>query len=151
LSEPDGAPRPQRPQIPTDMKTFNRAVIEEHRANGGRLSGPMAGRGVLLLTTTGARSGEPRTVVIGYGRRGAELIAIASNNGAPAHPSWYRNLAVNPTAMVEVGPEAFEVRVRTARPDEREELAKIVPYLESQQKLTPREIPIVVLERIETS
>ena len=139
---------PQRPQVPTDMKAFNRAVIEEHRANGGRLSGPMAGRGVFLLTTIGALSGQPRTVVLGYGRHGDNLIAIASNNGALEHPYWYRNLLAHPTATVEVGPETFEASGRTARPDEREELARAVPYLDSQQKLTEREIPIVVLERM---
>lgn len=132
------------------MKAFNRALIEEWRANDGRLSGPMAGRSLILLTTTGARSGEPRTTVLGFGRHGDRLVAIASNNGAPAHPAWYVNLLANPTATVELGAEMFEVRARTASPDEREEFAKAVPYLESQQKLTKREIPIVVLERIET-
>jgi deazaflavin-dependent oxidoreductase (nitroreductase family) len=132
------------------MKAFNRALIEEWRANDGRLSGPMAGRNLILLTTTGARSGEPRTTVLGFGRHGDRLVAIASNNGAPAHPAWYVNLLANPTATVELGAEMFEVRARTASPDEREEFSKAVPYLESQQKLTKREIPIVVLERIET-
>jgi deazaflavin-dependent oxidoreductase (nitroreductase family) len=132
------------------MKAFNRALIEEWRANDGRLSGPMAGRNLILITTTGARSGEPRTTVLGFGRHGDRLVAIASNNGAPAHPAWYVNLLANPTATVELGAEMFEVRARTAGPDEREELAKAVPYLESQQKLTKREIPIVVLERIGT-
>jgi deazaflavin-dependent oxidoreductase (nitroreductase family) len=88
--------------------------------------------------------------VLGFGRHGDEVIAIASNNGAPAHPAWYFNLLERPTATVELGPDRFEVRWRTARPEEREELAKAVPYLESQQQLTEREIPIVVLERTET-
>jgi deazaflavin-dependent oxidoreductase (nitroreductase family) len=140
--------RPKPPAIPTDMKAFNRAVIAEHRANAGKLSGPMAGRTVLLLTTTGARSRQPRTTVTGYGRAGEKYVVIASNNGAPSHPFWYLNLLANPVATVEVGPEKFEVRASTARPDEREELAKVVPYLESQQKLTDREIPLVILERV---
>jgi deazaflavin-dependent oxidoreductase (nitroreductase family) len=136
------------PVIPTDMKAFNRAVIAEHRANAGKLSGPMAGSTVLLLTTMGARSGQPRTTVTGYGRAGDRFVIIASNNGASSHPFWYRNLLANPVATIEVGPEKFEVRASTARPDEREELAKVVPYLERQQKLTSREIPLVILERI---
>src|ERR1700694_3088234 len=123
----------RRPQIPSDMKAFNRAVIAEHRANGGKLSGPMAGRTVLLLTTTGARSGQPRTTVLGYGRTDERFVVIASNNGAPAHPAWYTNLLADPVATVEVGPEKFEVRASTARPEQRAELAKAVPYLESQQ------------------
>ena len=138
----------RRPQIPSDMKAFNRAVIAEHRANGGKLSGPMAGRTVLLLTTTGARSGEPRTTVLGYGGSGGRYVVIASNNGAPSHPAWYLNLLANPVATVEVGPEKFQARASTAPPEEREELAKLVPYLESQQKLTDRQIPLVVLERV---
>jgi len=138
----------RRPQIPSDMKAFNRAVIAEHRANGGKLSGPMAGRTVLLLTTTGARSGEPRTTVLGYGGSGGRYVVIASNNGAPSHPAWYLNLLANPIATVEVGPEKFQARASTAPPEEREELAKLVPYLESQQKLTDRQIPLVVLERV---
>jgi deazaflavin-dependent oxidoreductase (nitroreductase family) len=140
--------QPKRPVIPTDMKAFNRAVIAEHRANAGKLSGPMAGRTILLLTTIGARSGQPRTTVTGYGRSGDRYVVIASNNGAPSHPAWYFNLLANPAATVEVGPEKFEVRASMARPDEREELAKVVPYLESQQKLTDREIPLVILERV---
>lgn len=136
------------PVIPTDMKAFNRAVIAEHRANAGKLSGPMAGRTVLLLTTTGARSGQPRTTVLGYGRSGDRYVVIASNNGAPSHPAWYLNLLANPTATVEVGPEKFEAHASTARPEERDELAKAVPYLESQQKLTERQIPLVILERV---
>ncbi len=138
----------QRPAIPPDMKAFNRAIIEEFRANGGRLSGPMAKSQLILLTTIGARSDEPRTTVIGYRPHGDQLVAIASDNGAPNDPKWYRNLLAHPTATVELGAERFEVRARTARPDEREELARLVSYMESQQKLTEREIPIVIFERI---
>jgi deazaflavin-dependent oxidoreductase (nitroreductase family) len=133
--------------IPTDMLAFNRKLIEEFRANRGRLSGNMAGRSLLLLTTTGARSGEPRTVVMGYRRDGDRYIAIASGNGAPSHPAWYRNLQANPIATVEVGPEKFEVQALTAVPEEWDQLASLIPYLESQQQLTTRRIPIVVLRR----
>jgi deazaflavin-dependent oxidoreductase (nitroreductase family) len=135
--------------IPPDMKAFNRKVIDEWRANGGKLSGPLAKSQLILLTTIGARSGEPRTVVIGYRPHGDELVAIASDNGAPNDPAWYRNLlANNRTATVELGPEKFEVRARTARPEDRDEYAPLLDYLESQQKLTKREIPIVIFERI---
>ncbi len=148
MSEQDSASR--KPAILPDMKTFNRALIEEWRANGGRLSGPLAASKLILLTTTGAKSGQPRTTVVGYRSHGNELVAIASNNGAPGDPAWYRNLLANPTATVELGAEKFEVRARTARPEEREEYARLVEYLESQQKLRDREIPIVILERIDT-
>jgi deazaflavin-dependent oxidoreductase (nitroreductase family) len=119
--------------MPTDMKAFNAKVIADFRASHGKFTGPMAGRGVLILTTTGARSGKERTAVLGYGRDGERLVVIASDNGAPAAPAWYHNLLARPIATVELGPEPFEVRARTARADERDELAKAVPYLEQQQ------------------
>jgi deazaflavin-dependent oxidoreductase (nitroreductase family) len=132
------------------MKAFNRALIDEWRAHDGQLSGRMAGRNLILLTTTGARSGEPRTVVLAFGRHGGDIVAIASNNGAASHPAWYLNLLERPAATVELGPDRFDVRARTAKPEERAALGRAVPYLESQQQLTEREIPIVVLERVET-
>lgn len=133
--------------MPGDMNAFNRKVIEEFRANRGQLSGPMAGRKLMLLTTTGAKSGKEQTVVIGFGKDGDNYVVIASANGAPSHPAWYRNLQARPIATVEVGPDKFKVRARTAGPEERDQLKRLVPYIEQQQTLTAREIPIVVLER----
>jgi deazaflavin-dependent oxidoreductase (nitroreductase family) len=130
------------------MKAFNEKLIADFRATGGRMSGQMAGRQLLLLTTTGLKSGQPRTAVLGYGRAGDGYVVIASNNGAPKAPAWYQNLVANPSVVVEVGPERFEARARTAEESERGELARVVPYLESQQKLTERLIPLVVLERV---
>jgi deazaflavin-dependent oxidoreductase (nitroreductase family) len=135
------------PAIPTDMKAFNDKVIKDFRATKGKMTGQMEGRGILLLTTTGARTGKERIAVLGYGRAGDRLVVIASDNGAPSAPDWYHNLLKRPIATVEVGPDKFKVRAVTARPDEREELAQAVPYLKQQQTLTEREIPIVVLER----
>jgi deazaflavin-dependent oxidoreductase (nitroreductase family) len=137
-------------QIPSDMKAFNETVITEFRANGGRLSGPMAESRLLLLTTTGATSGRSRTIVVGYRTDGDRYVVIASNNGAVSHPAWYRNLLADPVATVEVGADKFKVRATTAKPDERHELAAKIDYLERQQKLTQREIPIVILERLAT-
>jgi deazaflavin-dependent oxidoreductase (nitroreductase family) len=136
------------PQIPQDMRAFNKNLIIDFRATQGRMTGQMEGRGILLLTTKGSRSGEPRTAVLGYGRQGDRYVVIASNNGAPKAPAWYHNLLAHPEATVEVGPDKFEVRATTAKPEERDELAKAVPYLESQQKLTTRQLPLVVLEPI---
>jgi deazaflavin-dependent oxidoreductase (nitroreductase family) len=137
------------PVIPSDMKAFNARLIADFRANHGQFTGDMAGRGLLILTTTGARSGEARSVVLGYGRHGDRLVVIASNNGAPKAPAWYHNLLANPKAAIELaGPERFEVRASTAGSEERDELAKALPYLGQQQSLTRREIPIVVFERV---
>jgi deazaflavin-dependent oxidoreductase (nitroreductase family) len=148
MSPEDAQPtRKPPPQIPADMNAFNQGVIKEYRANKGKLSGPMEGRTVMLLTTTGAKSGQPRTVVLGYGKEGDRLVVIASKNGATNNPTWYENLQAKPTVTVELGADKYQARARTAGKDERPNLAKLVPYLESQQKLTTREIPLVVLER----
>lgn len=147
MSTGESPPRKQPPQVPSDIKAFNRKVVEEHRANKGKLSGMMANRHVLLLTTIGRKSGEERTVVLGYGQDGNRYVVIASGNGAKDHPLWYRNILANPAATVEVGADTFEARGRTARPEEREQLIPLVPYIRSQQELTSREIPIVVLEQ----
>jgi deazaflavin-dependent oxidoreductase (nitroreductase family) len=150
MSEESTSKEPQArkpPAIPSDMKAFNKKLIADFRANHGRWTGQMAGRSLLILTTTGARTGKERAAVLGFGRAGDRLIVIASDNGAPVAPGWYYNLLASPIATVEIGPDPFKVRARTARPEERDELAKAVPYLEQQQGLTKREIPIVVLER----
>ena len=147
MSSEQPTQRKPPPQIPTDMNAFNRKLIEEFRANRGQLSGQMAGRTLMLLTTTGAKSGKERTAVLGFGKDGDRYVVIASGNGAPSHPGWYQNLLARPIATVEVGPDKFKARARTARPEEREQLKRLVPYIEQQQTLTKREIPIVVLER----
>ena len=140
--------RKPAPEIPTDMNAFNQGVIKEFRANRGEISsGPLAGRHVMLLTTTGAKSGKESTVVLGFGKDGDRYVIIASANGAPSHPAWYHNLQARSIATVEVGPDKFKARARTARPEERDKLKAAVPYIEQQQTLTKREIPIVVLER----
>jgi deazaflavin-dependent oxidoreductase (nitroreductase family) len=137
----------RRPQIPADMKAFNDKLIAEFRANRGKLSGRMANSQILLLTTSGSRSGAKRTTVIGYRPYGENLAVIASNNGAEKSPSWFFNLLANPVATVEVGPNKFQVRARVSGPEERPRLGAIIDYLEQQQALTSRQIPVVVLER----
>jgi deazaflavin-dependent oxidoreductase (nitroreductase family) len=147
MSEEQGHAR-GKVEIPPDMRAFNQRVIAEHRANAGKLGGLMEGRTVLLVTSTGRRSGQQRTIVLGYGRQGDRLVVIASNNGAPSDPDWYLNLLADLNATVELGPDKFQVRATIVGPGERDQLAKALPYLEGQQKLTPREIPIVALDRI---
>jgi deazaflavin-dependent oxidoreductase (nitroreductase family) len=137
----------KRPQVPTDMKAFNAKLIEEFRVNKGQLSGQMAGRQLLLLTTTGARSGEQRTAVVGYRPYAGNLAIIASANGAPKAPAWFHNLQSDPIATVEVGAEKYQVRARVADGRERAEAAELIEYLEPQQAKTGREIPVVILEK----
>ena len=147
MSPEQSTPRKPPSQIPSDMNAFNRKVIDDFRANRGQLTGPLAGRTLMLLTTTGAKSGKERIAVLGFGKDGDRYVVIASGNGAPSHPAWYLNLQARPIATVEVGADKFKARARTARAEERDALKRLVPYIEQQQTLTKREIPIVVLER----
>lgn len=135
-------------QIPNDMAAFNHTVIADFRKTAGKMSGQMAGRSILLLTTKGARTGEPRTTVLGYGRHDDRYVVIASNNGAPRAPAWYHNLRAHPQATVERGPDKFEVHATTATAEERDDVAKAMPYLAGQQKLTSRELPLVLLDHV---
>ena len=138
----------EKPQVPPDMKEFNRNLIAEFRANHGKLSGRMAGSQLLLLTTKGRKSGAASTVVIGYRPSGAAMVVIASANGAPADPQWYRNLQADPHATVEVGDKKFDVRARTAEGEERDRMGALIDYLERQQALAERRIPVVILEPV---
>lgn len=138
--------------MPSDMKRFNQDLIADYRAHGGQLSGRMASARLLLLTTTGARSGQRHTVPLGYGMDGDRLIIIASNSGAPTHPDWYRNLVAHPEATVELGGERFQVRATRYEGDERERVLPLalerVAFLAGELRKTTRPIPIVVLERV---
>lgn len=135
-----------------NMSEYNRALIEEFRANGGALSGRLANSHILLLTTTGAKTGQERVTPLGYGMDGGRYIVAAANAGAPAHPDWYHNLLAHPEVTVEVGPERFAARASTAEGAERERLlarqAEIMPWLPAQQEKTSRRIPLVILERV---
>ena len=136
---------------PPNMADYNRALIEEFRANGGKLSGQLANSHILLLTTIGAKGGQERVTPLGYGMDGDRYIVVAANAGAPAHPDWYYNLLANPDVTVEVGADRFAARASVAQGVDREGLvarqAEIVPWLPAQQAKTSREIPVVVLER----
>ena len=134
-------------QLPSDMRAFNNKLITEFRANGGTLSGQMANSKLLLLTTTGARSGQPHVTPVGYVRDGKRYAVIAANAGAHMHPDWYHNLLAQPRVSVEVGSERFAATARVATGDERARLIATIAYFAAQQEKTAREIPVVVLER----
>ena len=90
---------------------FTESLISEFRATGGHLkTGPFAGRNVLLLTTTGAKTGQERLVPVVYTRDGDHVVIVASKSGAPTHPGWYHNLVANPVVTVELGGEKFKAR-----------------------------------------
>ncbi|MFJ9444149.1 nitroreductase/quinone reductase family protein [Kitasatospora sp. NPDC101235] len=131
--------------------SFNLNVIQEFRANGGRVGGPFEGGDLLLLTTTGARSGRPHTVPLGYVRAEGLLLVVASAAGAPEHPQWYRNLLAHPVVRVELGTEAFDTVAVPAEGARRERLfaaaVREAPGYGDYQAHTDRELPVVVLER----
>jgi len=105
---------------------------------------------VLLLTTTGRKSGKPRTQPLAYTRAGEGYAVIASKGGAPRHPLWYLNLRANPLAQVTVGRQTEEVRAREAEGEERErlwrQLADVFPGYDKYALKTSRRIPVIVLE-----
>ncbi|MFD4027943.1 nitroreductase/quinone reductase family protein [Streptomyces sp. NPDC058576] len=131
-------------------QTFQHSVIAEFRANGGRVGGPFEGSDLLLLTTTGARSGKQHTTPLGYVRDGPRLLVVASNLGSPLHPDWYRNLLAHPTVRVELGDEEFESLAVPAEGARRDELfARVLaeaPGYAEYQHATDRVLPVVVLE-----
>lgn len=136
-----------------EWQARNAGVITEFRQTGGNVSGAMAGRPLLLLTTTGARSGRHFTTPLNYSTDGDRLILIASRGGSSRHPDWYHNLVANPLVTVEVGQEQFQARASTASEPERTRLfdqqAAIMPFFDNyRQQVTAREIPVVVLERL---
>jgi deazaflavin-dependent oxidoreductase (nitroreductase family) len=132
-----------------NMREYNARLIEEYRANGGQLSGQLANSQILLLTTTGAKTGQERVTPMGYRLDGERIVVIAADAGADKHPDWYYNLVAHPDMVVEVGAERFPARAVIANAAERERLiaANVVPYFLAQQEKTSREIPFVFLDR----
>jgi deazaflavin-dependent oxidoreductase (nitroreductase family) len=136
-----------------DMKDYNRQVIEQFRAERGKPGGRWAGRPLLLLTTRGARSGQPNTTPIMYVHDGDRLLVIASNAGAPVHPDWYRNLVAHPEVTVEVGTETFDATAVITEGAERQQLwtriVALYPFFTEHQAKASRQIPVIALERRE--
>jgi deazaflavin-dependent oxidoreductase (nitroreductase family) len=135
----------------SEFNDFNQKVIADFRANEGKVGPPFEGAPMLLLTTTGAKSGQTRTTPLVYTTDGDRLVVIASKAGAPSHPAWYHNLVANPTVTLEVGKEKFQARAKVAGEDERDRLyaaqAALMPNFAEYQQKTTRRIPVVVLER----
>ena len=136
----------------SDINDINRSVIAEFRTNNGKVGGVFTGAPLLLLTHTGARSGQARTSPLAYIRDGDRIVVIASKGGAPTNPDWYHNLMANPETTVELPEETFTARARVADGDERDRLydamAERMPNFAEYQRNTTRRIPVVVLERI---
>ena len=134
-----------------DQNDYNRQLIEDFRANRGKSGEPFASRPLLLLTTTGAKSGQHRTTPMMYIPDGGRLLVIASNVGAPAHPDWYRNLVAHPDVTVEVGTETFDATAVVTQGAERDRLwtriVELYPFFTGHQAKTTRQIPVIALSR----
>ena len=134
------------------FRIFGGLHTRVYRLTGGKFGGKLGKVPMLLLTTTGRKSGRPRTQPLSYTRVGDGYAVIASKGGAREHPLWYLNLRANPLAEVTVGPERRRVRARDAQGEERERLwralADLFPGYDRYAKKTDRQIPVVVLEPV---
>ena len=134
------------------INAFNRSIIDEFRANAGKVGGQFAGADLLLLTTTGAKSGQRRVSPLAYFRIDGKLIIIGSFAGAPVNPAWVHNLRADPAAHVEVGTDSFDVTARELPAAERDELfdkvAAAAPGFAEYQSNTRRVIPLFELQPV---
>ncbi|OMC39277.1 nitroreductase family deazaflavin-dependent oxidoreductase [Mycobacterium sp. IS-1264] len=132
------------------INAFNNGIVDEFRANDGKVGGQFAGANLLLLTTTGAKSGKKRTSPLAYFRIDGKLIIIGSFAGAPVSPAWVHNLRANPAAHVEIGTDTFDVTARELPTAERDELfekvAAAAPGFAEYQSKTTRVIPLFELQ-----
>jgi deazaflavin-dependent oxidoreductase (nitroreductase family) len=130
---------------------FGQEHVKRYRETDGAEGHDWRGAHVLLLTTTGRRSGELRTTPLIYGTRDGDYVLVASKGGAPADPSWYQNLSAAPEVEVQVLGDRFRAHARDAAGDERAQLWQLMsaqwPAYDKYQAKTEREIPVVVLER----
>jgi deazaflavin-dependent oxidoreductase (nitroreductase family) len=133
------------------VSEWNDKIIEEFRANGGQVGGQFEGAPLLLLHSTGAKSGLERVSPMMYRKVGDAWAVFASKAGADTNPDWYHNLLAHPTARIEVGVQTLDVTARTATDDEREPIwsAQKADYsgFAGYEQKTSRQIPVVILER----
>ncbi|MGB8402735.1 MAG: nitroreductase/quinone reductase family protein [Mycobacterium sp.] len=142
-------------QIPdaATMRAFNQTVIDEFRANGGKVSGPFEGQELLLLTTRGAKTGLPRLVPLSYLTIDGVIILVGSLAGADVDPAWAHNLRANPRARVDLGNESYDVLVRELSRAQRDatfpKVTAMEPIYAEYQAKTARAIPLFELLRAE--
>lgn len=145
--------RPYNAAIAAPQKWAAKLHAAVFRATDGRIGGRLVGSPVLLLVTTGRKTGLQRTTPLLYLQDGDRYVVVASNGGAAKHPVWWLNLRANPEATVEVGGRNVHVRATEARGEEKarlwEGLVRMYPSYESYQNRTDREIPVILLEPIE--
>jgi deazaflavin-dependent oxidoreductase (nitroreductase family) len=135
-----------------DRNAWNQQITDEFRANAGKVGGRFEGRTLLLLHDIGARSGIVRIHPLAYQPVGESFAIFASKAGGPTNPDWYHNLLAHPRVSVEVGTETVEVQARVVTGEERERIwshqKEAFPNFAEYERLTTREIPVVLLERV---
>ena len=132
-----------------EVNNWNKKIIEEFRANGGKVGGNFAGRTLLLLHTKGAKSGQERINPVAYTKDGERLVIIASKGGAPTNPAWYHNIVANPQVTIEVGTEQFQADATIPAEPERtrlyDQMVEVMPGFGEYRLKTTRQIPVIVL------
>jgi deazaflavin-dependent oxidoreductase (nitroreductase family) len=127
----------------------NQKIVDEFRANDGKVGGRFEGKTLLLVHTKGAKSGQERINPTAYVRDNGNLVIIASKGGSPTNPDWYYNIVANPLVTVEVGTQEFEARARVAEEPERTRLynkmVDMMPGFDDYRRKTTRQIPVIVL------
>jgi len=135
------------------MNDFNAQIIDEFRANDGKVGGPFAGAPMLLLHSTGAKSGAERVNPLAYQQLDGAYAIFASKAGADTNPDWFHNVRANPDVTIEVGTETKRARARVVEGDERttiwERQKDLFPPFAEYEAKTDREIPVIVLEPVE--
>ena len=135
--------------VQPDISLIGDEHVKVYRDTDGEQGYLWNGAEILLLTTTGRKSGELRTSALIFGRDGDDLLLVASQGGAPTHPNWYHNLTANPDVEVQVKDDVFRATARTASDDEKARLWSIMtdvwPNYDAYQERTDRSIPVVVL------
>ena len=133
----------------SEINERNKKIIDEFRANDGKVGGPFEGKTLLLLHTKGAKSQQERINPVACVKDGDRLAVIASKGGAPINPDWYYNVVANPLVSVEVGTEKFDARASVAEEPERtrlyDKMAEMMPGFNEYQARTTRVIPVIVL------
>jgi deazaflavin-dependent oxidoreductase (nitroreductase family) len=133
------------------VSDWNAKIIDEFRANEGKVGGMFEGSPMLILHTIGARTGNERVTPLVYQADGDRVVIFASKGGAPENPAWFHNLVAHPDVTVEIGTETVLVRARVAEGDERERLwarqKELMPGFGDYEAKTTRQIPAVVLDR----
>jgi deazaflavin-dependent oxidoreductase (nitroreductase family) len=131
---------------------WNKAIIDEFRANSGKVGGAFDGKTLLLLHTVGAKTGQERINPVAYVTDGDRLVIIASKGGAPTHPDWYHNILAHPVVTVEVGTEQFQAQATAVSEPERtrlyDKMVEMLPGFADYQRKTTRVIPVITLTRV---